>query len=145
MSWQTYKEFILVNWIHSIKHVWPLGARKDSISHAYFLCRRREHAQIVISLLGARLVNHTSKASRSCVGYLHKAISTNTTPPPPCTTPARKSIEKSNFFLLLLFFDFPHSISEFPVTSKNCYLANNSFCSFVLTKRQGACCHKPLM
>lgn len=138
-SWQTYKEFISVNWKHSIKHVWPLGARKEFVSHAYFHCRRRVHAQIVISLLGARLVNHTSKASRSCVGYLHKAISKNTpflTPPPKVS---RTAISFYNFF------KFPHRINEFSVTSKNCYLANNSFCSFVLAKRQSACCHKPLM
>lgn len=98
--WQTYKEFISVNWKHSIKHVWPLGAQKESISHAYFHCRRREHAQIVISLLGARLVNHTSKASRSCVGYLHKAISTNRPP----ILPHLLIYWEEQFLLIFLFY-----------------------------------------
>lgn len=48
----------------------------------------------------ARLVNHISKASRSSVGYLHKAISTNT----PLLTPAAKSIKKRNFSIFFTFF-----------------------------------------
>lgn len=49
-----------------------------------------------------------------------------------------KAIGEEYIFLMNLLFIYFWLIAfhQFFVTSKNCYLANNSFCSFVLSKRE---------